>query len=110
MEPFTGTLRSGASADTDNLYQVTVHHPNGVRQFTAWLYPLTWEYRREYCLYAGNQQAGPVYEVVSPNDPVIEGVSENYYTETAYGTEFGEGIPGIPSFDQFQESRCFTIE
>ncbi len=98
VEPFTGTLREDASAD--NLYQVTVQHPNEVRRFTAWLYPLTWEYRREYCLYAGNQQAGPVYEVLDPKDSVIEGTYEDYFTDSAYD-------PGF-SFNQFNASSCLA--
>ncbi len=99
VEPFTGSIRSSAS--TDNLYQVTIQHPNERREFTAWLYPLTWEHRREYCLYAGNQQAGSVYEVVSPNDPVIEGTYKDYLVDTAYGIDF--------AFAQFDEGRCNSV-
>ncbi|XP_064388126.1 uncharacterized protein LOC135336294 [Halichondria panicea] len=99
VEPFTGFIRSSASID--NLYQVTIEHPNERREFTAWLYPLTWEYRREYCLYTGNQQAGPVYEVESPNDPVIEGTYADYIVDTAYGTDF--------AFTHFNERRCNSV-
>ena len=101
MEPFTGSIRSSTPVSTDNLYQVTIQHPNERREFTAWLYPLTWEYRREYCLYAGNQQAGSVYEVESPNDPVIEGTYADYIVDTAYGTDF--------AFTHFNERRCNSV-
>ena len=97
VEPYTGLLRNG-SAVPDGYYTITVNHPNEVRSFTGWLYSLTWEYREEYCLYAGNQQAGPIYEIETPNDPVIEGGYSEYQVTSSNETDF--------EFSQFDESLC----
>ena len=78
-----------------------MNHPEEeVRQFVAWIYPLTWEYREEYCLYAGSTQAGPIYEVDDDNlnAPVIMGSYAEYRVDGAYETSF--------VYSHFDEANC----
>ena len=87
---------------TEELYSVTVEYPGGSkRSFTGMLWPLTWEYRQEYCLYCGNGQAGPLDEVEAvggANDPVIEGEYFEYKLDSNFDTSF--------KYDHFEESNC----
>ena len=47
----------------------------------------------------GNRQAGPIYEVLDPNDNVIEDRYKNYKVDSAFSEEgFDFGI--------FMEERC----
>ena len=92
--------------DTSNpnqeLYTVSVRYPGReVRSFIGMLWPLTWEYREEYCLYTGNGQAGPLDELDArggPNDPVIEGEYFRYKVDSDFATDF--------EFAHFEETRC----
>ena len=69
------------------------------RSYTGWLYDLTWEFQEGPCLYVGNRQAGPIYEVMDPNDNVIEDRYKNYKVDSAFSEEgFDFGI--------FMEERC----
>ncbi len=99
MERYTGPVRDGANCDS--CYVITTNHPDEPpRSFVGWLYPLTWEYRREYCLYAGENQAGPLYEILddSMNSPVIFGTYRDYIVAEPYATDF--------NYSHFEESRC----
>ena len=69
------------------------------RKFTGWLYDLSWSFEEEPCLYAGNRQAGPIYQVKDPNDPIIEGSYLQYM------------VPGLFSergfvYGLFDENNC----
>ena len=98
VQPFNGTTRPSVTS-TSSIYEITVRHPDSeVRRFTGWFWPLTWEFRSEYCLYAGNQQAGPVYEVLTPNEAVIEGAYKDYLMDDSYDFEF--------MFSRFENSSC----
>ena len=50
------------------------------------------------CIYAGNQQGGPINEVSYTNDPVIEGTYEDYIVQDRFDTDFKYSI--------FREGRC----
>ena len=72
-----------------------------MRSFVGMLWPLTWEYREEYCLYTGNGQAGPLDVADAkggPNDPVIEGEYFRYKVDNNFDTDF--------EFTHFEETRC----
>ena len=70
--------------DRDNLYAITVSHPNSIpRRFTAEYNSRKWDLSRETCFYAGNIQGGGLLEIASDpsfNDPVIEGNYLDYCT------------------------------
>ena len=90
-QPIDGVVRS----DT---YFITVNYPGQARQFVGFLYPLTWEFEENQCLFVGNGQGGPIDEVDNPNDPVIYGEYTDYKVDSIFGTEF--------DYDHFQSSRC----
>ena len=90
-QPIDGVVRS----DT---YNITVNYPGQQRQFVGFLYPLTWEFEENQCLYVGNGQGAPIDEVESPNDPVIYGNYSHYKVDSIFGTEF--------DYDHFDSSRC----
>ena len=71
------------------------------RSFTGWYYDLTWEFQDGPCLYAGNRQAGPIYEIQEPNDPVIEGRYNEYMVDSAFSED-------KYSFGLFNENGCVT--
>ena len=90
----------GPAFRNQNAYIITFTHPDapGPRRFVGVLSRWTWEKRYELCLYVGNRQAGPLYEVETPNDPVIEGVYTDYRVTSLFGTEY--------KFSHFDTSRC----
>ncbi len=53
----------------------------------------------EHCLYAGQNQAAPLYETLDDtvNSPVIFGVYTDYRVDAPYATDF--------SYTHFEESR-----
>ncbi|XP_064387566.1 uncharacterized protein LOC135335869 isoform X2 [Halichondria panicea] len=99
VQPYTGPVQDGVNSD--GYYVVTTNHPNEPpRSFVGWLWPLTWEYKMEYCLYAGQNQAAPLYEILDDtvNSPVIFGEYTDYIVDSPYATDF--------SYSHFEESRC----
>ena len=62
-------------------------------------YKLNWELERRPCIYVGNRQGGPVYEIADKdfNDAVIEGVYSDYIMRSAFSHTF--------KFSQFT-SQC----
>ena len=88
LEPYTGLDRNGMPVN--NRYQINVPSrslPNTDRSFTGIFYEFNWSHERKPCLYAGNRQAGPIYEIPSPNDPVIEGNYRDYKVPGAFEEE-----------------------
>ncbi len=103
VERYTGPVRSGESSD--GYYVITTNHPNEPpRSFIGWLWPLTWEYRMEYCLYAGQNQAGPLYEILDDNvnNAVIFGEYGDYRVASPYATAF--------NYTHFEEDRCIDVD
>ena len=83
LSPFNGTVRPGSSGE--NRYEIYFERDGSPRRvFTGYFYPLTWEQKEGPCLYAGNPQSGPIFEILSPNDPVIEGTSADYQVPSAF--------------------------
>ena len=70
------------------------------RSFLGHLYHLKWDKTREPCVYVGNAQGGASYEVLDPNDSVIEGRYRDYFIDDdeLFGTSY--------DYSQFEESRC----
>lgn len=88
LEPYTGLDRNGMPVN--NRYQINVPSrslPSTDRLFTGIFYEFNWSHERKPCLYAGNRQAGPIYEIPSPNDPVIEGNYRDYKVPGAFEEE-----------------------
>lgn len=90
--PLNVTKYNGPIKDGDpnaNYYTIAVAHPRGShRQFVGRHYDLSWSRDVEDCLYVGNRQGGPIREVDSPNDPVIEGHYTDYIVTGAFQTMF----------------------
>ena len=93
-QPIDGVVR-------DDTYSITVNYPGQRRQFVGFLYPLTWEFEENQCLYVGNGQGAPIDEVESPNDPVIYGNYSDYKVDSIFGTEF--------DYDHFDSARCSQL-
>ena len=99
VRKFTG--RSVYGRFWGNAYMVDVDKPNGDRRsFVGFLYRSTWEGEEGPCLYVGNGQSGPTYEVASPNDGVIEGVYSDYAVSGGFVEDF--------KFKRFQSQECAT--
>lgn len=105
ISEFTGTLfRDEAYPDEelderDDRYTVSVQHPSSPqRVFTAILLGVDWEFNRNPCFYAGNQQGGPIREVEEPNDSVIEGDFVDYEISSAFDTQY--------QFSRFADETC----
>ena len=87
MSEFTGSFADGV--DPEERYVINVTHPDAEpRVFTGLLHDQTWELKPGLCLYAGNQQGGPIYEVPDPNDSVIEGEYPDYEVQGPFDTVF----------------------
>ena len=79
-------------------YAITVNYPNQRRQFVGVLHQVTWELDFRQCLYVGTKLGGPIGEVSHPNDPVLQGVYQDYKVDSIFGTAFEYG--------HFNDSRC----
>ena len=87
----------GSSRANDHV--VTVNYPNSPpRSFVGLLFNVTWEFERQPCIYVGSPQAGPIDEVDTPNDSVIEGEYTDYEVASTFATDF--------TYRHFDESRC----
>ena len=97
---FDGQVDSSDELDLENRYSITVRHPDAERErtFTAILYDFNWEFTRQPCFYAGNQQGGPIAEVLDPNDSVIEGEYFDYQINELFATSY--------KFSRFEENVC----
>ena len=108
IEPFTGLYNSeynDTDSDTDctdgscDYYIVSVMHPSSVeRKFVGNYYGVTWDFEKRSCLYSGNSQGGPIREVDSPNDSVIEGYIGDYEVSGLFDTQF--------KYSAFNTSAC----
>ena len=68
------------------------------RQFVGIKSSVTWEFEERDCLYVGNSQAGPLGEIVDPNDSVIEGTYDSYEVDSLFSPDYG--------FSRFDEENC----
>ena len=73
IEPFLGMDRNNKSAPGRYVVNMTSSLTGESRSYTGWLYDMTWSFEEAPCLYVGNRQAGPIYQVKDPNDAIIEG-------------------------------------
>ncbi len=99
VTPFTGVDRNGNPVPERYVINLSSPTSGEERTFTGWYYDLTWEFEDGPCLYAGNRQAGPIYEIQEPNDSVIEGRYKEYMVNSAFSeVEYTYGL--------FNEDRC----
>lgn len=87
VEPFKGLDRNGNPVPQRYVVNITSSFSNEARSYTGWLYDLTWSFEEGPCLYVGNRQAGPIYEVKDPNDPIIEGRYSDYLVQDLFSEE-----------------------
>ena len=96
MEEYTGEF-DGSARPNDRV--VTVNYPGKEpRSFVGVLASVTWEFEKRPCIYVGNSQAGPIAEVVTPNDSVIEGEYTDYEVTSMFDTGF--------TYSHFETDRC----
>ena len=100
VTPYTGLLRDGSQAQGLFTARITTSGATEPRIFSGWLYRLTWEFEEGPCLYVGNKQSGPIYEV-TPNDGVIAETYKDYQVDSAFSEE-------NYNFGLFSEERCGT--
>ena len=82
-------------------FEVTVRYPGKeARMFVGLRSSVTWSWERKPCLYVGNTQAGPLAEVVDPNDSVIEGTYNDYVVESIFSP--------ILKFAHIDNNNCMT--
>ena len=81
------TAEDNIRPDT-NHYAVTVSAPGDTRRFFAWKAPRTWEKKKMSCLYSGNGQGGPLKEVTSLPDSVIQGTYDEYEVSGLFDPDF----------------------
>ena len=92
MGLFDGNIR-------DNDFIITVNSPeSSPRSFVGLGYSVTWEFEQRPCLYVGSSQAGPLGEIVEPNDSVIEGTYKNYEVDSIFSPDF--------DFSRFDKTQC----
>ena len=92
---FGGTNRSD-----DYLIRLSDPNSNNERSFVGIKADITWEFEKRPCLYVGNSQGGPIVEVESPNESVIEGDYTEYEVGSLFATAFRYG--------QFNETECIN--
>ena len=105
--PVTYTRYNGtdlpAGTDPSRVYVVRVAPESSpARSFLGHIYHLKWDKSREPCLYVGNAQGGPSFEVPDPNDSVIEGRYRDYILQGGDGNLFETSY----TYSQFEENRC----
>lgn len=87
IKPYVGPYGDGTVDRSNRSYSVTVSYPGSPkRTFIADFSTKDWSDHRP-CLYAGNNNGGPIGEVPS-FDGVIEGKASDYVVETLFGTDF----------------------
>lgn len=96
---FTGLDRNDNPAPDRYVVNITSSFTGENRHYTGRLYELTWSFDNGPCLYVGNRQAGPSYQVRDPNDPVIEGDYVKYSVPDMFSED------GF-MFGLFQEDNC----
>ena len=80
---------------------MTVEPPSPpARSFLGHLYHLKWDKTREDCVYVGNAQGGPSFEVLDPNDSVIQGRYRDYILSS------GDLFETSYTYSEFEEARC----
>lgn len=85
----------------EDIYVVTVKPESAsARSFIGEFYHLKWDRSREPCLYVGNAQGGPSYDIEEPNDSIIEGEYNDYIIENddLFETTY--------TYVKFEEDRC----
>lgn len=108
IEPFTGLYDSEDNVTSDDTnctdglcdyYVVSITHSSSAeRKFVANYYDVTWDFEKRDCLYCGNSQGGPIREVDSPNDSVIEGHYSEYELDGLFDTAY--------KYSAFNSSMC----
>ena len=90
----------GTSRSDDYLIRLSDPISKNERSFVGIKEDITWEFEKRPCLYVGNSQGGPIDEVESPNDSVIEGDYTEYEVGSLFATAF--------RFGQFIETECIN--
>ena len=98
VSPFTGQLVSGEQATNHFLLHLTTPG-SAPRSFIGFMYSLTWEGEEVPCLYVGDRQGGPTFEVNRSNDGAIAEMYSEYAVDGAFSQE-------NYTFGLFNEDGC----
>ncbi len=97
ISPYTGSSRDGSVIAGGYIINITTSGKD--RSYTGLLHDITWDSKAGPCLYAGNRQSGSIYEIIDPNDGVIESIYTEYRVESAFSE-------ASYTFSLFDEARC----
>ena len=72
------------------IYSVTLYpdDDNNTRSFLAERGSDTWDNRKKPCLFAGDNNGGPIWEAPKEYGSVIEGTTKDYEVEDVFGSTF----------------------
>lgn len=76
----------------ENTYVVNITTASDRRGYTGSRGRLTWEGEEGPCLYVGDSQSSPIYEIDNPNDGVIEGFYTDYIVSGGFVDDFIYGL------------------
>ena len=95
--PYQGEVWNGSPGTDRYVVNITTRGKN--RAYTGTINNLNWDHSMGPCLYVGDRQSGPVFEVQSPNDPVIESIYSDYLVKDPF-------LEADYKFGMFEEFRC----
>lgn len=87
------------SVNKDDIKVLEINHPDSsLRYVPVWSGPFWSGVGHGFCLYAGNNQGGNVFEVERPNDSLIEGSYKDYIVSSIFASDF--------KFNRFLYGNC----
>lgn len=83
ISPFDGRFRDGTPVS--NRYLVNITTPTGrSRGLVGFIHPNNWQGDQQTCMYVGDRQGGPNYNIAGYSDGVVEGSYKDYQVPDPY--------------------------
>jgi collagen type VI alpha len=89
---------SGSDSNNYRVMEFSSSDGSLLKRVPAILRSRTWGAEDVPCLYAGDSEGGRMYEVSSPNDPLIDGSYKDYITSSLFSPDF--------KYNQFNDKLC----
>ena len=96
ISPFDRQFRDGTPVTNKYLVNIT---RAGHSRFVGFYYPQNWQGDAQPCMYVGNKQAGPNYNIADYDDGVVDGTFDDYEVP-------GPLTEGHYKFGLFEEDKC----
>lgn len=90
IDKFNGIFTDGTTRN--NAFQITHPLQLSPNSFVGLGYDITWDYREDMCVYAGDNQAGSSILVSEPADPIIQGNYHHYKLDDPFGANFAYSV------------------